>query len=95
MAISRVKGINEFRNKIMILPVAKLGALFIKSLGKPLAKRLKNHAAKHPRFRQFIVNIAQVSILWVSIASLNATEYMTLRCEFQIDQLLVRMQVMT
>ncbi|KAG0592592.1 hypothetical protein KC19_1G265000 [Ceratodon purpureus] len=43
----------------MILPVAKLGALLMKSLGKPLAGNLKKHAARHPRFRQIIIDFAQ------------------------------------
>ena len=47
----------------MILPVAKLGALLMKTLGKPLAGNLKKHAAKHPRFRQIIINFAQVRVL--------------------------------
>jgi hypothetical protein len=44
----------------MILPFAKLGALMIKTLGKPLATRMKVEAAKHPWFRQLIINFAQV-----------------------------------
>ncbi|KAH9572464.1 hypothetical protein CY35_02G152300 [Sphagnum magellanicum] len=43
----------------MILPFAKLGALMIKTLGKPLATRMKVEAAKHPWFRQLIINFAQ------------------------------------
>jgi len=59
--------INEYGNRKMILPVAKLGALLMKSLGKPLAIRLKTHAAKHPRFRQFIIDVAQVRVLLMLI----------------------------
>jgi len=58
--------IDEYGNKKMILPVAKLGALLMKSLGKPLASRLKTHTAKHPCFQQFIINVAQVQVLLMS-----------------------------
>ncbi|KAK3025388.1 hypothetical protein RJ639_044643 [Escallonia herrerae] len=44
----------------MILPVAKLGTLALKTLFKPVANRLKKEAGLHPKFRKFIVNIAQV-----------------------------------
>jgi hypothetical protein len=44
----------------MILPFAKLGALMIKTLGKPLATQMKVEVAKHPWFRQLIINFAQV-----------------------------------
>lgn len=43
----------------MILPLAKLGTLAIRTLSKPLASRLKAQAARHERFRQMIVNFAQ------------------------------------
>ncbi|KAL5575339.1 hypothetical protein UlMin_017038 [Ulmus minor] len=43
----------------MVLPLVKLGTLFLKTLSKPLASRLKQQAGKHPRFRQQIINIAQ------------------------------------
>lgn len=46
----------------MVLPVVKLGTLVLKTLSKPLASRLKHQAAVHPRFRQFIINLAQVLI---------------------------------
>ncbi|KAL2632113.1 hypothetical protein R1flu_016799 [Riccia fluitans] len=45
----------------MILPVAKLGTLVLKTLSKPLASRLKTQAARHPRFRQSIINFAQAN----------------------------------
>jgi hypothetical protein len=47
----------------MILPFAKLGALMIKTLGKPVATWMKVEAAKHPWFRQLIINFAQVTLL--------------------------------
>ncbi|KAG0502490.1 hypothetical protein HPP92_002562 [Vanilla planifolia] len=45
----------------MILPLAKLGTLALKTFCKPIANRLKKEAGVHPKFRQFIVNIAQVA----------------------------------
>ncbi|KAL5571058.1 hypothetical protein UlMin_020655 [Ulmus minor] len=45
----------------MILPVAKLGTLALKTFCKPIAKRLKKEAGLHPKFRHFIINIAQVN----------------------------------
>jgi hypothetical protein len=44
----------------MSLPVAKLGTLALRTLSKPIASRLKNQAAVHPKFRNFIICIAQV-----------------------------------
>ncbi|GLT86810.1 hypothetical protein SLE2022_049250 [Rubroshorea leprosula] len=44
----------------MMLPLARLGALALRTLCKPIANRLKVEAGLHPRFRQFIINIAQV-----------------------------------
>jgi hypothetical protein len=48
------------RSRRMISPFAKLGALMIKTLGKPVATWMKVEAAKHPWFRQLIINFAQV-----------------------------------
>ncbi|KAJ0017206.1 hypothetical protein Pint_10495 [Pistacia integerrima] len=45
----------------MVLPVIKLGTLVLKTLSKPLAAKLKQQAAFHPRFRQFIIDIAQAN----------------------------------
>lgn len=47
----------------MILPVVKLGTLALKTACKPIANRLKKEAGLHPRFRQFIINFAQVYLL--------------------------------
>ncbi|KAG2717443.1 hypothetical protein I3760_03G175600 [Carya illinoinensis] len=44
----------------MILPVVKLGILALKTICKPIANRLKKEASLHTKFRQFIINIAQV-----------------------------------
>jgi hypothetical protein len=53
--------------KKMILPVAKLGTLLLKTMSKPIASRLKAEASRHPKFRQLIINLAQVpSTLFVS-----------------------------
>ncbi|GLT29527.1 hypothetical protein SLA2020_043870 [Shorea laevis] len=45
----------------MVLPLLKLGTLALKTLSKPLASRLKHQAAVHPRFREFIISIAQAN----------------------------------
>ncbi|KAM5578239.1 OPA3-like protein [Rosa sericea] len=45
----------------MILPAVKLGTLALKTFCKPIANRLKKEAGLHPRFRQFIINIAQAN----------------------------------
>jgi optic atrophy 3 protein len=47
----------------MILPVAKLGTLLLKTMSKPIASRLKAEASRHPKFRQLIINLAQVPLL--------------------------------
>ncbi|XP_004485848.1 uncharacterized protein [Cicer arietinum] len=44
-----------------MLPLLKLGTLALKTLSKPVASRLKQQAALHPRFRQLIVNMAQAN----------------------------------
>ncbi|KAE8707556.1 Syntaxin of plants 61 [Hibiscus syriacus] len=45
----------------MVLPLLKLGTLALKTLSKPVAYRLKRQAAYAPKFRQFIVSIAQAN----------------------------------
>lgn len=45
----------------MILPVAKLGTLLLKTMPKPIATRLKTEASRHPKFRQLIINLAQAN----------------------------------
>lgn len=44
----------------MVLPLVKLGTLALRTLSKPIAVRLKKEAGLHPRFRSFIISIAQV-----------------------------------
>lgn len=43
----------------MVLPVIKLGSLFVRTMSKPIATRLKQAAAYHPKFRGLIINLAQ------------------------------------
>ncbi|CAN6272477.1 unnamed protein product [Urochloa humidicola] len=45
----------------MILPVAKLGTLLLKTMSKPIATRLKTEASRHAKFRQLIINLAQAN----------------------------------
>ncbi|XP_020596114.1 OPA3-like protein, partial [Phalaenopsis equestris] len=45
----------------MMLPFVKLGTLAIRTLAKPIASRLKQQAGVHPRFRELIVNLAQMN----------------------------------
>ncbi|CAN0853262.1 OPA3-like protein [Linum grandiflorum] len=45
----------------MVLPLLKLGTLVVKTLSKPLAAKLKQQAAYHPKFRQIIVEVAQMN----------------------------------
>jgi hypothetical protein len=44
----------------MVLPLVKLGSLAFRTLSKPIAARLKHSAGIHPKFRGFIIGIAQV-----------------------------------
>ncbi|CAM8991452.1 hypothetical protein QQ045_007302 [Rhodiola kirilowii] len=43
----------------MMLPLLKLGTLAVRTISKPLAAKLKQQAGKHPKFRNFIISIAQ------------------------------------
>ncbi|XP_076960179.1 uncharacterized protein LOC143636479 [Bidens hawaiensis] len=45
----------------MILPFAKLGTLALKTICKPVAKRIKKEAGRHPQFRHSIINFAQAN----------------------------------
>lgn len=51
----------------MVLPLMKLGTLLVKTISKPLASQLKHQAKVHPKFRQFIINFAQVIGLSLSL----------------------------
>lgn len=46
---------------MMVLPLVKLGTLALRTLSKPIAVRLKKEAGLHPRFRSFIISIAQAN----------------------------------
>lgn len=46
---------------MVAIPVVKLGSLVLKTLSKPIASRLKQQAGIHPKFRKFIINIAQTN----------------------------------
>ncbi|WOL11010.1 OPA3-like protein isoform X2 [Canna indica] len=48
----------------MSLPLAKLGLLAFRTLSKPIASRLKQQANNYPKFRQFILNLAQANYLF-------------------------------
>ncbi|XP_006364320.1 OPA3-like protein [Solanum tuberosum] len=45
----------------MVLPLLKLGTLALKTLSKPIGSRLKQQAGLHPKFRNFIVSMAQAN----------------------------------
>ncbi|XP_076931171.1 OPA3-like protein [Bidens hawaiensis] len=45
----------------MVLPLLKLGTLALRTLSKPIASRLKQHAATHPKFRASIIGLAQAN----------------------------------
>ncbi|CAH9112166.1 unnamed protein product [Cuscuta europaea] len=45
----------------MVLPLLKLGTLALKTLSKPIAVRLKTEAGRHPKFRTFIISMAQAN----------------------------------
>ncbi|TKW16811.1 hypothetical protein SEVIR_5G324400v4 [Setaria viridis] len=45
----------------MVLPLVKLGSLAFRTLSKPIAARLKHNAGIHPKFRGFIIGIAQAN----------------------------------
>lgn len=44
-----------------MLPLMKLGTLALRTMCKPIANRLKKQAGLHPKFRSFIINIAQAN----------------------------------
>ncbi|KAI8006093.1 putative OPA3-like protein CG13603 [Camellia lanceoleosa] len=49
------------KKSMAVLPVMKLGTLAIRTISKPIAARLKTDAGLHPKFRQFIINLAQAN----------------------------------
>ncbi|KAL2328151.1 hypothetical protein Fmac_021578 [Flemingia macrophylla] len=46
---------------MVVLPVVKLATLALKTACKPIASRLKKEAGYHPKFRNFIISIAQAN----------------------------------
>ncbi|XP_020224029.1 optic atrophy 3 protein homolog [Cajanus cajan] len=46
---------------MVVLPVVKLATLALKTACKPIANRLKKEAGYHPKFRNFIIAIAQAN----------------------------------
>nr|TKR90267.1 hypothetical protein D5086_0000234920 [Populus alba] len=48
-------------NHVDQMVVVKLGTLALKTFCKPIANRLKKEAGLHPKFRHFIINMAQVA----------------------------------
>ncbi|XP_057450675.1 uncharacterized protein LOC130742596 [Lotus japonicus] len=46
---------------MVVLPLVKLGTLALKTACKPIANRLKKEAGYHPKFRTFIISIAQAN----------------------------------
>ncbi|XP_027347067.1 optic atrophy 3 protein homolog [Abrus precatorius] len=47
--------------EMVVLPVVKLATLALRTACKPIANRLKKEASYHPRFRNFIISIAQAN----------------------------------
>ncbi|KAJ8494089.1 hypothetical protein OPV22_015810 [Ensete ventricosum] len=45
----------------MLLPVVKLGSLALRTLSKPIASRLKQQAGNYPKFREYIIGLAQAN----------------------------------
>lgn len=43
------------------LPLFKLGTLLVRTLSKPLAKRIKQEAANHPRISRWTIALGQFS----------------------------------
>lgn len=48
--------------------MVKLATLALKTACKPIASRLKKEAGYHPKFRSFIIAIAQVPLLFLPLA---------------------------
>ena len=72
----------SFSSTGMILPVAKLGTLALRTICKPIASRLKKDAGLHPKFRQCIINIAQVFYLLCDFCLLALLfNFMIMLCE--------------
>ncbi|KAG4390381.1 hypothetical protein GLYMA_06G285900v4 [Glycine max] len=46
---------------MVVFPVVKLATLALRTACKPIANRLKKEAGYHPKFRNFIISIAQAN----------------------------------
>ncbi|KAM2359063.1 hypothetical protein TB2_007590 [Malus domestica] len=44
-----------------MVPLFKLGTLAVRTISKPIANRLKAEAGLHPRFREYIIGLAQAN----------------------------------
>ncbi|BFG29122.1 hypothetical protein CerSpe_153960 [Prunus speciosa] len=44
-----------------MLPLLKLGTLALRTISRPIARRLKVEAGLHPRFRNYIISFAQAN----------------------------------
>ncbi|KAL3508716.1 hypothetical protein ACH5RR_028117 [Cinchona calisaya] len=51
----------------MVIPVLKLGTLALRTISRPIAARLKKDAGLHPKFRDFIIGIAQANHRFTTI----------------------------
>ncbi|KAM0902943.1 hypothetical protein ACQ4PT_018998 [Festuca glaucescens] len=59
----------------MVLPLVKLGSLAFRTLSKPIAGRLKHHAGVHPKFRGFIIGLAQVTLASAILSACETRPY--------------------
>ncbi|XP_024200251.2 OPA3-like protein [Rosa chinensis] len=57
---------SHYQSTTIMLPLMKLGTLAIRTISKPIAARLKTHAAVHPRFRAAIIWMAQTKYRWAT-----------------------------
>ncbi|KAL3612475.1 hypothetical protein D5086_003495 [Populus alba] len=59
--VDQMVGDNDNYAEEGTLIIVKLGTLALKTFCKPIANRLKKEAGLHPKFRHFIINMAQVA----------------------------------
>ncbi|CAL5341989.1 unnamed protein product [Camellia sinensis] len=65
------------KKSMAVLRVMKLGTLAIRTISKPIAARLKTDAGLHPKFRQFIINLAQANHRFSTMVQRRIYEYST------------------
>ncbi|KAL8130121.1 hypothetical protein V2J09_019276 [Rumex salicifolius] len=58
---SRSSERTAINSKTMVLPILKLSILAFRSISKPFANKLKKQAGIHPKFRHFIIGLAQAN----------------------------------